>query len=170
MKTQNGRKINTQVSAERRGRPVPAIFVELWELRRTLRVFRSDFCVAPCGRGRLFAEARGAGRGRSEFSGAGWGRAPKFSRAGVFDVSRAVSGVFAIVGSALTAPHNILLPETPAENEIKIAFFLRYWRGVVRLCLLRFQLSEKNSPDLPRQLGQKKSVQPVPQRARPEGL
>ena len=56
MKTQNGRKINTQVPAERRGGLLPAIFVEFLGLAADSSRFRSDFCAVPCGRGRLFAE------------------------------------------------------------------------------------------------------------------
>lgn len=77
--------------AERRGGLCPRFLSSFWGLRRTLRVFRSDFCVAPCGRGRLFAEvhitdmSRGSQGGVDAFrvQRSGRGRAPKISRADV---------------------------------------------------------------------------------------
>lgn len=114
MKTQNGRKINTQVSAERRGRPVPAILSSFGDCCGRFAFFVPIFVSRLADGGGYLP--RLAGRGRSEFSGAGWGRAPKFSRAGFFDIPRAItSGAFAIVGNALTAPHDVL-SEMPAEN------------------------------------------------------
>lgn len=103
MKTQKGRKINTQVSAERRGGLLPAFF-----FRRVLR--------------------RAA-----DFAG---GCTPSFTGRG---------------------RHAYVLIVTRVCRELRASYVL----------LLRF--FENKMPDLPRQLWQKKSVQHVPQRARPEG-
>lgn len=70
MKTQKGRKINTQVLRSVGAVCCTRFLSSFWGLQRTLRVFRSDFCAVPCGRGYL---PRFAGRG---------GRVPKLAGQG----------------------------------------------------------------------------------------
>lgn len=168
MKTQKGRKINTQVSAERRGGLLHAIFVEFLGLAADSSRFRSDFCAVPCGRGYL---PRFAGRG---------GRVPKLAgqggdvhrnfpaRAFLTYRGRIDFGRIRYRGKRIDCAVRRIV-----RNARRIKSKLHFFSDIgVALCGFACCVSsfpKKIRPTCRGNSGKIKNVQHVPQRARPEG-